>query len=46
MASDCSGMLEIKNLHVEVEGKQIINGLSMQIKAGEMHAIMLSLIHI
>ena len=40
LASDCSGMLEIKNLHVEVEGKQIINGLSMQIKAGEMHAIM------
>ena len=40
-------MLEIKNLHVEVEDKQILNGIDLNVKAGEMHAIMgLSLIHI
>ena len=33
-------MLEIKNLHVEVENKKIINGINLHIKAGEMHAIM------
>ena len=33
-------MLEIKNLHVEVEDKQILNGIDLNIKAGEMHAIM------
>ena len=33
-------MLEIKNLHVEVENKQILNGIDLNVKAGEMHAIM------
>ena len=33
-------MLQIKNLHVEVEGKKILNGIDMHIKKGEMHAIM------
>ena len=33
-------MLEIKDLHVEVDGKQIINGLSLTVGAGEVHAIM------
>lgn len=33
-------MLEIKNLHVAVEGKKILNGVSLFIKAGEVHAIM------
>lgn len=33
-------MLEIKNLHVEVEGQKIINGLNLTIKDGEVHAIM------
>jgi Fe-S cluster assembly ATP-binding protein len=33
-------MLEIKNLHVAVEGKEILKGLSLSIKAGEVHAIM------
>lgn len=32
--------LEIKNLHVEVEGKEIIKGLSLSIGKGEIHAIM------
>ena len=33
-------MLEIKNLHVSVDGIKILNGLSLQIEAGEIHAIM------
>ena len=33
-------MLEIKDLHVEVDGKKIINGLSLTVGAGEVHAIM------
>ena len=33
-------MLEINNLHVEVENKKILNGIDLKIKAGEMHAIM------
>jgi len=33
-------MLEIKNLHVAVEGKEILKGLSLSIAAGQVHAIM------
>ena len=33
-------MLQIKNLHVEVEDKKILNGINLHIKRGEMHAIM------
>lgn len=33
-------MLKIKNLHASVDGKTILNGLSLDIKAGEVHAIM------
>ncbi len=33
-------MLEIKNLHVEVGGKKILNGIDLAIKDGEVHAIM------
>ena len=33
-------MLHIKNLHVEVEGEKILNGIDIHIKKGEMHAIM------
>ena len=33
-------MLSIKDLHAEVEGKTILKGLSLEIKAGEVHAIM------
>jgi Fe-S cluster assembly ATP-binding protein len=33
-------MLSIKDLHVQVEGKNILNGLSLEIKGGEVHAIM------
>src|SRR5690349_16164424 len=33
-------MLEIKNLHVEIDGKKILRGLDLSIGAGEVHAIM------
>ena len=33
-------MIEIKNLHVEVEGKAILNGINLSIGKGEVHAIM------
>ena len=33
-------MLEIKNLHVTVDGKQILNGLDLTVNKGEVHAIM------
>jgi len=33
-------MLEIKNLHVAVDGKEILKGLTLSIQAGEVHAIM------
>ena len=33
-------MLKIQNLHANVEGKKILNGINLEIKAGEVHAIM------
>jgi Fe-S cluster assembly ATP-binding protein len=33
-------MLEIKNLHVAVDGKEILKGLNLAIDAGQVHAIM------
>jgi Fe-S cluster assembly ATP-binding protein len=33
-------MLEIKNLHVTADGKAILKGLDLAIRAGEVHAIM------
>ena len=33
-------MLEIKNLHVTVEGKEILRGIDLTVNAGEVHAIM------
>lgn len=33
-------MLEIKNLHVSVEGKPILKGINLTVNAGELHAIM------
>jgi len=32
--------LEIKNLHVSIDGKEILKGVSLTIKQGEVHAIM------
>lgn len=33
-------MLEVKNLYAEIDGKQILNGINLSIKKGEIHAIM------
>ncbi len=33
-------LLEIKNLHVEIGGKKILNGLDLVVNKGEVHAIM------
>ena len=33
-------MLKIENLHAEIDGKQILNGLTLEVGAGEVHAIM------
>src|SRR5215467_3851998 len=33
-------LLEVKNLHVEVDGKKILNGLELSIGKGSVHAIM------
>src|SRR5262245_8119653 len=33
-------LLEVKNLHVEVDGKQILNGLELSVSKGTVHAIM------
>ncbi len=33
-------MLEIKNLHATVNGKEILKGIDLTVKAGEVHAIM------
>lgn len=33
-------MLEIDNLHVDVEDRKILNGISLKVGAGEVHAIM------
>ncbi|MGC9470863.1 MAG: Fe-S cluster assembly ATPase SufC [Bacteroidales bacterium] len=33
-------MLSIQNLHVSIEGKPILKGISLEVKPGEIHAIM------
>ena len=33
-------MLSIDNLHVSIEGKKILNGINLDVRAGEVHAIM------
>src|SRR5437588_5518957 len=33
-------LLEVKNLHVEVEGKKILNGLDLSVGKGSVHALM------
>src|SRR5690606_6370162 len=33
-------MLKIENLHAEIEGKKILKGINLEIKPGEVHAIM------
>jgi Fe-S cluster assembly ATP-binding protein len=38
MATDI--MLEVNNLHVSVDGKEILKGIDLEIRPGEVHAIM------
>ena len=33
-------MLEIKNIHANIDGKDILKGIDLEIKPGEIHAIM------
>ena len=33
-------MLKINNLHASVEGKSILKGINLEIKPGEVHALM------
>ncbi len=33
-------MLEIRNLHASVEGHEILKGINLMVKAGEVHSIM------
>lgn len=33
-------MLSIKNLHVSIDGKEILKGINLEVKSGEVHAIM------
>jgi len=33
-------MLQVENLHAEIDGKPILNGLTLSVGAGEVHAIM------
>lgn len=35
-----SNLLEVKNLHAEVGGKKILNGLNLTVEPGKVHAIM------
>lgn len=38
--SNSKFMLEVKNLHAKVEDKDILKGINLSVKAGEVHAIM------
>ena len=33
-------LISIKNLHAKIEGKKILKGINLEVKAGEVHAIM------
>lgn len=35
-----NSMLEIKNLHAEIDGKEILKGINLTVNPGEVHAIM------
>ena len=39
-------MLKVKNLHASVDGKEILRGIDLEVKAGEVHAIMGPIIRI
>lgn len=33
-------MLEVKNLHAEINGREILRGIDLTVRPGEVHAIM------
>ena len=33
-------MIKINNLHASIDGKEILKGINLEVKAGEVHAIM------
>jgi len=35
-----TALLKISNLHVEIEGKEIVHGINLEIKPGEVHVLM------
>ena len=39
-------MLKINNLNAKIEDKSILNGFSLEIKPGEVHAITVSYTHL
>ena len=39
-------MLEIKNLHAEISGKEILKGINLTVRPGEVHAIMGKMPHL
>jgi Fe-S cluster assembly ATP-binding protein len=38
--AELMALLNVKNLHVEIDGKEILKGLDLTVNAGEVHAIM------
>ncbi|HRY29871.1 MAG TPA: Fe-S cluster assembly ATPase SufC [Elusimicrobiota bacterium] len=38
--TDTTPLFQIKDLHVRVEGKKILNGVTLTVKPGEIHAVM------
>ena len=40
MSSVCKNLLEIKDLHVSINEKEILKGINITVRAGEVHAIM------
>ena len=38
--NDIPAVLSVKNLHVSIDGREVVRGISLDIRAGERHAIM------
>ena len=40
ISSEQNLILEVSNLHAEVEDQQILNGVNLKVYSGEIHAVM------
>ena len=40
MTSDAPVLLEVRNLTARIGGRSILNGIDLEVRAGEVHAIM------